>query len=224
MALEFARTLFLSLCFFVPAADSNDCDDGNFCLNSGTCSYDQHGHGKCQCPTWYTGKHCEHGEPCKHIVCQHGGTCNERDGRCQCQAGFVGDLCEVVDSCDDHIICYNGGSCYFNNSVNVAACRCPVDFTGYRCERQISTTTTTSHVTNPPSTATASNHPQTSVSTTRNPACAKYDPGSRACIDNSACGLLHVKEVICPDPNEAHYCPITCGCCLPASHTAAVVG
>ncbi|XP_052236524.1 uncharacterized protein LOC127848230 isoform X5 [Dreissena polymorpha] len=95
----------------------------------------------------------------------------------------------------------------------------------YPSHSQISTTTTTSHVTNTPSTTTANNQPQTSdgaMSTTRNPACAKFDPTVRPCRDASVCSKPHMKEVLCPDPDQAHYCPVTCGCCVP--ETAEMIG
>ncbi|KAH3741400.1 hypothetical protein DPMN_048125 [Dreissena polymorpha] len=40
--------------------------------------------------------------------------------------------------------------------------------------------------------------------------------------DNSVCTLPHAKGVICPDLNEAHYCPVSCGCCNNDNHKNAI--
>jgi hypothetical protein len=57
-------------------------------------------------------------DPCKDVVCQNAGTCNEEDGSCNCPENFYGPLCqtECINGtyengncvCDDY---YEGDAC-----------------------------------------------------------------------------------------------------------------
>ncbi len=69
------------------ACKEDKCKDVN-CQNGATCSA-----GICNCPTNYSGVHCETAGPCAGINCLNGGTCN--NGNCTCPTGYEGTYCET---------------------------------------------------------------------------------------------------------------------------------
>ncbi|KAH3860075.1 fibropellin-1-like [Dreissena polymorpha] len=193
----------------------------------------------------WDGNEHSHNTPCDY--CKNGGSCEysgHRDIWCHCQSGYTGDRCEdvvhgngnSVEKCETRIPCQNGGTCYFDQN-HQPICNCVPGYTGPLCAASVTITTitaisttaaiitatsTTAATTTAISTTTATTPSTTTGSTiwtATNPACVNYDNSVHPCKDNSACTLPHVKGVICPDLNEAHYCPVTCGCCNNATTT-----
>ncbi|XP_052261330.1 uncharacterized protein LOC127865523 [Dreissena polymorpha] len=98
----------------------------------------------------------------------------------------------------------------------------------YSCEEASHTTQPTSKPTDPPTTKTSTSRTTlqstTEEASTASPAptpappqsdCSEFNITLHGCRDSSACLLPHLLEVLCPDPQQAKYCPTKCGCCQP---------
>lgn len=65
-------------------------------------------------------------DPCKDIVCENAGTCDE--GVCTCLDGFSGTNCEIEDLCiTQDVTCNNGGTCLDGT------CTCTTGYEGTDC-------------------------------------------------------------------------------------------
>lgn len=71
-------------------------------------------------------------DPCKDVVCENEGTCDE--GVCTCLDGFSGTNCEIEDLCvTQAITCDNGGTCLDGT------CDCTAGYEGTNCETEMRT-------------------------------------------------------------------------------------
>ncbi|CAF4554463.1 unnamed protein product, partial [Didymodactylos carnosus] len=93
----------------LPANNPQKSVSGCMCQNGGIC----YGNSKtCICLNGFTGTFCEYsggsvGTPCRQIVCQNGGTCQESPGQiaiCICKPGYSGSSCE-----SEYFRCRNNG-------------------------------------------------------------------------------------------------------------------
>ncbi|GIY69490.1 protein draper [Caerostris darwini] len=110
-------------------------------------------HGKCVkpntcvCEDGWQGFNCSsecedgwYGEDCKmYCTCQHGATCDKRNGSCHCAPGFAGKFCESAcpyqsegKNCENECKCKNGGECNLTNGT----CDCRPGYIGKQCEKQ----------------------------------------------------------------------------------------
>lgn len=78
-------TLTLIGLIAVSSCKKDPCKDSN-CLNGGVCI-----DGTCNCPTGYSGTHCENFNPCVNVTCLNGGYC--ANGQCVCPQGYTGSNC-----------------------------------------------------------------------------------------------------------------------------------
>lgn len=108
-----------------------DCNLGE-CIN-------QPGGGKpkCNCPSLYTGEHCEQyicSQYCKNkATCRLVSTRNETLSlKCICPPHYTGEHCEIpINICKNH--CFNDGICYISRT-GVPQCSCKAGFSGTRCQ------------------------------------------------------------------------------------------
>ncbi|CAG5117131.1 unnamed protein product [Candidula unifasciata] len=130
------------------------------CQNGGTCLHDAFFNYTCNCPSGFTGTHCE--VPlCHHNFCLHGGSCQIAEGTryCLCPEQFTGPRCQhrlihsvsslpqsssscsgasctpkphKQSACQEHQ-CYNNGNCTEIDDSESVQCLCPFPFTGPQC-------------------------------------------------------------------------------------------
>src|SRR6267154_1017735 len=84
LLIYFFVTIF-SLLLVVSACKKDSCRN-NLCENGGVCI-----DGSCNCPTGYSGVHCE--LTCIGMNCKNGGACI--DGKCICASRFEGGDCSI---------------------------------------------------------------------------------------------------------------------------------
>ncbi|XP_014677227.1 PREDICTED: fibropellin-3-like, partial [Priapulus caudatus] len=114
------------------------------CRNGGACHMLDGGY-YCNCPTRYTGLHCEvdSGPLCfrPENQCLNNGLCREIQGNytiCACQVRFTGGLCEtVIDNFCELNPCENSATCQENEFGDGYTCYCPPGFSGAQCENNI---------------------------------------------------------------------------------------
>ncbi|XP_063155949.1 protein crumbs homolog 1 [Candoia aspera] len=99
----------------------------------------------CNCPSGFTGIHCEEDiNECHMNPCQNGGTCENSLGNytCRCLTGekdgifYGGQNCtEILSGCVQHK-CQNGGLCipHLRNGQHRFNCICSAGYTGVHCE------------------------------------------------------------------------------------------
>ena len=128
------------------------CEDGDVCLNGGTCtnSTDKLHNVTCDCPSGYrygqvfvcycfitifSGDFCEYKNQCHDDTNPCGtGTClidAENSYLCHCTDGSFDEKCPDPTPCDDDP-CLNGGTCHLKGVF--AECSCPLGFHGTQCE------------------------------------------------------------------------------------------
>jgi len=80
----------------------NPCDKFQ-CQNKGTCKVTSTKKPQCDCPSGYSGDHCEK-YVCDNFQCQNKGTCkvtSKGTAQCDCASGFKGDHCEKTTVASD---------------------------------------------------------------------------------------------------------------------------
>ncbi|XP_052261505.1 protein jagged-1-like isoform X2 [Dreissena polymorpha] len=107
---------------------------------------------------------------------------------------------ECIDPCVPNP-CSSGKTCVNTN-----------DAPFYVCEAQ-NTTESTSKPTDSPTTKETSTSSPVPTPAPQQSDCSKFNITLHGCRDSSACLLPHILEVLCPDPQQAKYCPTKCGCC-----------
>jgi len=121
---------------FVPDDDCN-----GFCLNSGTCQFDENGMPYCICWPGFNGLKCEE-QPCDHYDCFNGGNCQYLPYRppdyaqCVCTEEYAGVHCEIKNTCrNENITCSDYGQC-INDDTNEEGytCYCIAGHVGDDCE------------------------------------------------------------------------------------------
>ncbi|XP_052831949.1 low-density lipoprotein receptor-related protein 1B isoform X1 [Octopus bimaculoides] len=105
------------------------------CLNGGRCDTGFNGVPTCICDEYHTGASCE------SCVCKNGGNCTVTERGtilCNCPHLYTGKFCERW-RCRNY--CLNAGkcvNCHVNNSIPTCeSCSCGDDFSGYRCQKQV---------------------------------------------------------------------------------------
>ncbi|KAH3860329.1 hypothetical protein DPMN_023227 [Dreissena polymorpha] len=112
--------------------------------------------------------------------------------------------------------CSSGKTCAHTNISPFYVCEAP--HTTQSTTRPTDPPTTkepsTSRTTHPSTTEAASTSSPVPTPTPPQSDCSEFNITLHRCLDNSACSIPNVLKVICPDPQEAKYCPTKCGCCL----------
>ncbi|XP_035829407.1 protein jagged-1 [Aplysia californica] len=124
---------------------SRDHYGGNCSVHCKAQNSNIHGHYYCDgntgakiCNPGWEGPNCNKNiNDCRGVLCQNGGTCNDRlnSFTCTCAAGFEGRLCEHdVNECLRHDLCVHG-SCV--NSPGSFSCDCHTGYSGRKCDIDI---------------------------------------------------------------------------------------
>ncbi|GFO45668.1 neurogenic locus notch homolog protein 1 [Plakobranchus ocellatus] len=95
---------------------------GNLCRNNASCVLGQNRY-TCSCTDLFYGTLCEFENHCASLPCHHGAECrNEADTYvCLCPFYFTGKNCETAINQCAFNLCFNGGTCVFNESAISAA-------------------------------------------------------------------------------------------------------
>ena len=123
---------------------TDDACSSSPCLRGGTCQtapLRRLGY-HCRCPAGYAGARCDLAATlCQaSSPCLNGGVCARVIDRthCVCRLPFDGALCQrrTSTTCSSGTPCVNGGRCV-DDPLGGFRCRCPVDWHGERCRRQV---------------------------------------------------------------------------------------
>uniref|UniRef100_A0A8D3BMI9 Low density lipoprotein receptor-related protein 1Ab n=1 Tax=Scophthalmus maximus TaxID=52904 RepID=A0A8D3BMI9_SCOMX len=159
--LQYTYLLMQILCpkgFTGPTCNRHTCQD--YCVNGGNCSVNMGNQPTCSCPSEYLGDQCQYSQ-CEGY-CHNGGTCLQTANStklCQCPTQYIGYQCELdkclfcgtgkcLTSSSGEVscrwvhcgICYScldycaNGQCSVDTRTLLPQCKCPVGWTGYRCE------------------------------------------------------------------------------------------
>ncbi|XP_028513086.1 neurogenic locus Notch protein [Exaiptasia diaphana] len=119
----------------IPELQGNPCISSP-CLNNARCIGSDWSF-TCDCPSGYTGDHCETDiDDCAKNPCQNGKCIDGINSyKCDCVAGYSGKNCENnVDECADGP-CKNGAKCI--DGVNAYKCECAPGFNRKNCENNV---------------------------------------------------------------------------------------
>ncbi|XP_052261509.1 protein psiD-like isoform X2 [Dreissena polymorpha] len=193
------------------------CQGNNF---HAICHQNGHGQSHCGCdPTYCDPNPCPSSQIC--VVDQDSSVFRCREP-CIVQCP-VGKTCIIIDQtrkCIDPCVpnpCSSAKTCAHTNISPFYVCEAP--HTTQSTTRPTDPPTTkepsTSRTTHPSTTGAASTSSPLPTPTPLQSDCSEFNITLHGCRDSSACLLPHILEVLCPDPQQAKYCPTKCGCCQP---------